>query len=84
VSPGELDRRLLVIARTRGHSRSRDRLVARFSALGEHGACWLALGLAGGARERRRDPERSAQWLRGAGDRRGAYITNTALKLVVA
>jgi membrane-associated phospholipid phosphatase len=70
VSPGELDRRLLVIARTRGHSRSRDRLVARFSALGEHGACWLALGLAGGARERRRDPA-------------GAYITNTALKLVV-
>jgi membrane-associated phospholipid phosphatase len=83
VSPGELDRRLLVIARTRGHSRSRDRLVARFSALGEHGACWLALGLAGGARERRRDPERSAQWLRGAATVAGAYITNTAVKLVV-
>ena len=83
MSPGELDRRLLVLARTRGHSPARDRRVARFSAIGEHGACWIALGLAGGIRERRRDPQRSAQWLRGAANVVVAYLANTAVKLVV-
>jgi hypothetical protein len=33
-----LDRRLLVLARTRGHSAAAERAVAAFSALGEHGA----------------------------------------------
>ena len=72
-----------MLARTRAHSPTRDRRVARFSVIGEHGACWLALGLVGGARERRRDPRRSAQWLHGAAAVAFAYLTNTALKLVV-
>jgi hypothetical protein len=42
-----LDERLLLIARTRGHTPGRERAVARFSQLGEHAALWLALGAAG-------------------------------------
>jgi membrane-associated phospholipid phosphatase len=83
VSPGEIDRALLVLARTRGHTPARDRRVAQFSALGEHGACWIALGLAGGVRERVRDPGRSAAWVRGSALVALAYLANTALKLIV-
>ena len=83
VSPTELDRRLLVAARTRGHSPGRDRAVERFSRAGEHAACWLALGGAGAAVDGRRDPERRARWLRSAGVVAGAYALNTAIKFVV-
>jgi membrane-associated phospholipid phosphatase len=83
VSPGEIDRALLVLARTRGHTPTRDRRIAQFSSLGEHGACWIALGLAGGVRERARDPERSAAWARGVALVSFAYMANTALKLIV-
>jgi len=79
VSPIELDRRLLVAARTRGHSPARDRAVSRFSRLGEHAACWLALGLGGAAI----DSGHAARWRRGAGVVAAAYGANTALKLVV-
>ncbi len=81
VSVADLDLRLLRLARTRGHSPTRDRRVAAFSRLGEHAACWLALGLAGAARDR--DPERSAAWRRGVEVVAVAYAANTALKLIV-
>jgi hypothetical protein len=43
-----VDRRLLMAARTRGHGPRRERAILAYSRLGEHAACWLALG-AGGA-----------------------------------
>jgi membrane-associated phospholipid phosphatase len=74
-----LDRRLLVAARTRGHGPRRERAILVYSRLGEHAACWLALGAAGAAL----DPERRALWLRGAGVVAGAYVLNFAVKLAV-
>jgi membrane-associated phospholipid phosphatase len=74
-----LDRSLLIAARTRAHDPRRDRAVVVFSRLGEHAACWLALGAAGAAV----DPDRRALWLRGAGVVAGAYALNYAVKLAV-
>ncbi len=53
--------------------------VRRFSALGEHGACWLALGAAGAVVDA---PRRDA-WLRGLRAVGVAYAANVVLKLVV-
>ena len=51
----------------------------RYSALGEHAAIWLALGAAGWAL----DPPRRARWGRATLTVAGAYLANTAIKLVV-
>ncbi|MGH2915632.1 MAG: phosphatase PAP2 family protein [Solirubrobacteraceae bacterium] len=75
----ELDRRLLLLARTRGHGRRRERAVAAYSMLGEHAACWLALGLAGGAF----DGGRRRRWLSGVGVVASSYALNYAIKLTV-
>jgi membrane-associated phospholipid phosphatase len=55
------------------------RAVERFSMLGEHGAIWIAIGLAGAAA----DPERREEWL--AGSRRVglSYLVNQLLKVIV-
>lgn len=74
-----LDERLLRAARTRGHSPGAEHAVARFSRLGEHAAIWLAIGLAGQALE----PARREGWRRATGTVGGAYLANTAIKLVV-
>jgi membrane-associated phospholipid phosphatase len=74
-----LDCRLLVAARTRGHGPRRDRAILVYSRLGEHAACWLALGAAGAAL----DPQRRTLWLRGAGAVAAAYALNYAVKLAV-
>ncbi|HEX3688904.1 MAG TPA: phosphatase PAP2 family protein [Solirubrobacteraceae bacterium] len=74
-----LDRRLLVAARTRAHGPRRERAILVYSRLGEHAACWLALGVAGAVL----DPARRALWLRGAGVVAGAYALNYAVKLAV-
>ncbi len=71
--------RLLLLARTRGHAPVVERAVVRFSRLGEHGALWLAIGLAGGIAQ----PERRERWARGAGAVAVAYVANIAIKLVV-
>ena len=77
----DLDRDTLVFVRTRGHSPGLERAVAAYSRLGEHGACWLALGLGGalvsGPSERRRS------WLRGVRVVAGAYGLNQAVKFAV-
>jgi decaprenylphosphoryl-5-phosphoribose phosphatase len=78
-SPIALDRKLLVAARTRGHGPARERAIARYSRLGEHAACWLALGAAGAAL----DPDRRGRWLRGAGVVAAAYAANFAVKVAV-
>jgi membrane-associated phospholipid phosphatase len=77
--PVSIDRRLLMLARTRGHSRRRERVVANYSRLGEHAACWLGLGLAGAAL----DADRRGRWLRGTGVVAGSYVVNSAVKIAV-
>jgi membrane-associated phospholipid phosphatase len=74
-----LDERILRLARTRGHGPRRERAVSRFSRLGEHGAVWLALGVAGGALDR----PRRARWGRATGVVAGTFALNTTLKLLV-
>jgi membrane-associated phospholipid phosphatase len=74
-----LDERLLLIARTRGHTPGRDRAVARFSQLGEHGALWLAIGAAGQLSDR----GRRGRWRAGMGAVAAAYALNTAIKPIV-
>jgi membrane-associated phospholipid phosphatase len=74
-----LDERLLRLARTRCHGPRRERAVARFSRIGEHGAVWLALGAAGWAF----DPPRRARWERALAAVAGAFALNTALKLLI-
>ena len=75
-----IDERILRIARTRGHTPQAQRVVADFSRLGEHGAVWVALGLAGAALEA---PERRARWLRASVAVAATYAVNTALKSAV-
>jgi membrane-associated phospholipid phosphatase len=71
-----LDERLLLIARTRAHTPHRERAVARFSQLGEHGALWLAIGAAGQLIDRRR----RGRWRAGMRAVAAAYALNTAIK----
>ena len=74
-----LDERILRLARTRGHGPRRERAVSRFSRLGEHGAVWLALGVAGCALDR----SRRARWGRATGVVAVTFALNTTLKLLV-
>jgi membrane-associated phospholipid phosphatase len=76
-----LDERILRVARTTGHDPRAERAVAHFSRLGEHGAIWIVLGLLRAALERS-DVKRQA-WCRATELVAGAYVANTALKLVV-
>jgi membrane-associated phospholipid phosphatase len=73
------DERLLRLARTAGHSPGAERAVARFSKLGERGAIWLVVGLAGAALDR----ERRERWVRITRTIAGTYALNTAIKLLV-
>jgi membrane-associated phospholipid phosphatase len=68
-----------VLARTRGHPRWLERAASSFSRTGEHGACWIALGLAG-ARLASQPGERSA-WLRGVRVVAAGYAVNSVVKL---
>ena len=73
-----LDERLLLLARTRGHSPGAERAVARFSRLGEHGGVWLAIGVLG----QTLDGARRARWRRATATVAGAYVLNSATKLI--
>jgi membrane-associated phospholipid phosphatase len=75
----QLDRRLLLAARTHCHGPRREQAVRVYSRTGEHAACWLALGLAGAAL----DTEQRDLWLRGVAAVAGACAANYAVKLVV-
>jgi membrane-associated phospholipid phosphatase len=80
--PGaDLDRKALIFARTRGHRPGLERAVAAYSRLGEHGACWIVLGLTGAALDRR--PERRRRWLDGAGTTVAAYLVGQAVKFTL-
>jgi membrane-associated phospholipid phosphatase len=74
-----LDKRLLLLARTRGHTPGRERAVARFSRLGEHAGIWLAIGVVGAAL----DGERRQDWRRATVTVAGVYALNTAIKRAV-
>jgi len=76
-----VDRRALLGLRTRGHDPRVERVVAHYSRLGEHAACWLSLGLAGAALSREREARRA--WLRGAVAVAAAYGANYAVKVAV-
>jgi membrane-associated phospholipid phosphatase len=80
VSPQALDRRLLVLARTRGHSPSAERVISAYSRTGEHAACWLALGAGGGLLA---GAQRRRRWWRGVRIVAAAYGLNTAVKFVI-
>jgi membrane-associated phospholipid phosphatase len=75
----DLDTRLARAARTRAHTPSAERAIARFSALGEHAAIWLAIGVAGWATDR----PRAAGWRRATAAVTATYALNTALKLII-
>jgi len=77
----ELDRKLLAVMRTRGHSRVAERALATYSRLGEHAACWLALGVAGAAVAR--EPGTRLAWRRGVEATAFAYALNFGVKLLV-
>jgi undecaprenyl-diphosphatase len=79
--PADLDTTLLRLARTTAHTPGRERAVAAYSRLGEHAACWFALGGAGLALEC--DPDRRARWRRGVKVVAGAYGLNYAVKISV-
>lgn len=77
----DLDTEALVFARTHGHQPRVERLVAKYSRLGEHAGCWLALGLAGALLSR--DNERRRAWLRGVRVVAASYAANQAIKFAV-
>lgn len=81
MSPGVLDMKLLLFARTHGHGPRAERLIAAYSRTGEHAACWLGMGLLGAAGTH--ESGRRARWLRGVRLVAGAYGANYALKVVV-
>ncbi len=74
-----LEERMLRLARTAGHTAARDRGVAGFSRLGEHGAIWMAIGGAGAVLDRRR----ARRWRQALAAVAGTYVVNTAVKLAV-
>ncbi len=53
--------------------------VRRYSQLGEHGAVWLGLGLAGAAVDRSRRP----RWLRATGTVGAAYLISSSIKVAI-
>ena len=74
-----LDERLLRLARTKGHTPAAERLVARFSLLGEHAGVWLLIGAVGTAL----DAQRRDEWRRATATVAGVYALNTAIKRLV-
>lgn len=74
-----MERRLLLAARTRGHSPAAERAVAGFSKLGEHSAIWLAIGAAGAICQ----PSARSSWRRALRVVLGVYAANTTIKLIV-
>jgi decaprenylphosphoryl-5-phosphoribose phosphatase len=66
-------------ARSLAHTPDTVRWVRRYSRLGEHGAVWLALGLAGAAVDRPRRP----RWLRATVCVGAAYLISTSIKVAI-
>ena len=71
-----------MLARTRGHTPRLEGVIHDYSRAGEHGACWIGLGLAG-ALLSPRDEQRRVAWLKGSKTVAGAYVANQVLKLAI-
>jgi undecaprenyl-diphosphatase len=67
--------------RTRAHPRILERALGAYSRLGEHAACWLALGACGAALSR--DRTRRARWARGVRIVVAGYGLNYVVKVTV-
>ena len=76
---GEVDLAGLRLARTAGHSPDAERIVRAFSRLGQHGACWLAIGAVGATLDR----DRRSRWRRATTAVALAYAANQTIKLAV-
>lgn len=76
-----LDRAVLVAARTHLHGAGAERWIGTYSRLGEHGACWILLGMAGAMLDRR--PGHRAGWVRGVRIVGTAYALNYGVKVTV-
>ena len=76
-----LDYALLIAARTRLHPQPVERAVALYSRAGEHGACWLTLGISRAWLASQPDERRA--WLRGVRIVAASYGLNYAVKLLV-
>jgi undecaprenyl-diphosphatase len=74
-----LDVALLRWVRTKGHTAGRERAAARFTALGEHAAVWLAIGAGASLL----DGARRSAWRRATLGVGAVYLANTAIKLAV-
>ena len=74
-----LDTALLRALRTRGHTPARERAVARFSRLGEHGMLWLAICAVGAALDR----DGRSVYTRTARTVVAAYALNQLVKFAV-
>jgi membrane-associated phospholipid phosphatase len=70
-----------VLLRTTGHAAGAERAIGAYSRLGEHGACWIALGLGGATFSS--DRARRRAWLGGVGAVVAAYGLNFAVKVAV-
>ncbi len=75
-----LDLAGLRLARTRCHTPGAERAARAYSALGQHGAAWLALGLTGAALDR---GHHRARWHRATYAVALAYGANQAIKVAV-
>jgi membrane-associated phospholipid phosphatase len=65
--------------RSLAHAPGAVRWARRYSRLGEHGAVWLALGVAGAGV----DGRRRGRWLRATTCVGGAYLLSTSIKLAI-
>ncbi|MFJ6574212.1 phosphatase PAP2 family protein [Streptomyces sp. NPDC091292] len=74
-----MDHRLLSVLRECGADPHVAAAARALSWTGEHGALWLAAGLAGAAA----DPERRGAWLRGTALTAAAHLASMGVKLVV-
>ena len=81
MSLGGLDKKLLLLERTRGHSRWAERAIGSYSRTGEHAACWIGLGVLGALTSR--EPTRRAAWRRGVRIVGASYALNYAVKIAV-
>jgi decaprenylphosphoryl-5-phosphoribose phosphatase len=74
-----LDLAVLRFLRTHGHSPELERVIRRYSKLGEHGMLWLGLALLGAVLDARRRPI----YLRAMRAVLLTYVANTAIKTTV-
>ena len=79
VALNALDLELYVRVRSLAHRPQHVLWIRRYSHLGEHGAVWLALGVAGAVV----DGARRERWMRGTACVGAAYLISTSIKMAI-